>query len=84
MEPVEPIPEFMQKMYAHFDFETPIDSSLVHKLNSTTEHCSLHYHYSVHDQAHSRFDATKRTYRISILLKMLSDRNTVFPSTIRY
>jgi hypothetical protein len=21
-------------MYAHFDFETPIDSSLVHKLNS--------------------------------------------------
>jgi tRNA pseudouridine38-40 synthase len=55
-------------MYAHFDFETPIDvARLVHKLNSYLPKDIVVYDIiPVHDQAHSRFDATKRTYEYHI------------------
>nr|WP_309755765.1 tRNA pseudouridine(38-40) synthase TruA [Flavobacterium sp.] len=57
-----------KEMYAHFDFETPIDvARLVHKLNSYLPKDIVVYDIiPVHDQAHSRFDATKRTYEYHI------------------
>ncbi|UQD56542.1 tRNA pseudouridine(38-40) synthase TruA [Flavobacterium sp. K5-23] len=55
-------------MYAHFDFDTHIDSSkLVHKLNSYLPKDIVIYDIIlVADEAHSRFDATKRTYEYHI------------------
>ena len=57
-----------KEMYAHFDFETPIDvSSLVHKLNSyLPKDIVIYTIIPVHNQAHSRFDATKRTYEYHV------------------
>ncbi|MFV8364256.1 tRNA pseudouridine(38-40) synthase TruA [Flavobacterium sp. ZT3P35] len=57
-----------KEMYAHFDFETPIDvARLVHKLNSYLPKDIVVYDIiPVNDQAHSRFDATKRTYEYHI------------------
>ncbi|HQE33080.1 MAG TPA: tRNA pseudouridine(38-40) synthase TruA [Flavobacterium alvei] len=57
-----------KEMYAHFDFENPIDSSsLVHKLNSYLPKDIVIYDVIlVHDEAHSRFDAIKRTYEYHI------------------
>jgi len=56
------------EMYGHFDFETPIDvTSLVHKLNSyLPKDISIFDIILVHDEAHCRFDATKRTYEYHI------------------
>jgi tRNA pseudouridine38-40 synthase len=55
-------------MYAHFDFDTLIDSSkIVHKLNSYLPKDIVIYDIIlVADAAHSRFDATKRTYEYHI------------------
>ncbi|MFH7012988.1 tRNA pseudouridine(38-40) synthase TruA [Flavobacterium sp. FlaQc-52] len=57
-----------QEMYAHFDFETPIDiPTLVHKLNSyLPKSIAVFNLILVHDEAHCRFDATKRTYEYRI------------------
>ncbi|WP_338648099.1 tRNA pseudouridine(38-40) synthase TruA [Flavobacterium sp. KS-LB2] len=57
-----------KEMYAHFDFETPFDiPSLVHKLNSYLPKDIVIYDIiPVHDEAHTRFDATKRTYEYHI------------------
>ncbi len=57
-----------KEMYAHFDFETPFDiPSLVHKLNSyLPKDIAVHDIIPVHDEAHTRFDATKRTYEYHI------------------
>ena len=57
-----------KEMFAHFDFETPIDvASLVHKLNSyLPKDIVIYTIIPVHDEAHSRFDATKRTYEYHI------------------
>ena len=57
-----------KEMYAHFDFENSIDvARLVHKLNSYLPKDIVVYDIiPVHDQAHSRFDATKRTYEYHI------------------
>ncbi|RKS95813.1 tRNA pseudouridine38-40 synthase [Flavobacterium limicola] len=57
-----------KEMYAHFDFETPLDiPSLVHKLNSYLPKDIVVYDIiMVHDAAHTRFDATKRTYEYHI------------------
>jgi tRNA pseudouridine38-40 synthase len=57
-----------KEMYAHFDFETPLDiPSLVHKLNSYLPKDIVVYDIIlVHDEAHTRFDATKRTYEYHI------------------
>jgi tRNA pseudouridine38-40 synthase len=55
-------------MYAHFDFKTPIDvQKLVHKLNSYLPKDIVVYDIiPVADEAHTRFDATKRTYEYHI------------------
>lgn len=57
-----------REMYAHFDFETPIDVPvLVHKLNSyLPKDIAIFDLILVHDDAHCRFDATKRTYEYHI------------------
>lgn len=57
-----------QLMYAHFDFDKPIDSKqLAHKLNSyLPKDIAVYDIILVHDDAHCRFDATKRTYEYHI------------------
>lgn len=57
-----------RKMYAHFDFETSFEiPTLVHKLNSYLPKDIVIYDIiPVHDEAHTRFDATKRTYEYHI------------------
>ena len=56
------------EMYAHFDFEKPFDiKSIIHKLNSYLPKDIVVYAViPVHDEAHARFDATKRTYEYHI------------------
>lgn len=57
-----------REMYAHFDFESSFDiPNLVHKLNSYLPRDIVIYDIIlVHDDAHTRFDATKRTYEYHI------------------
>ncbi len=57
-----------KEMYAHFDFERPFDAqSLVHKLNSYLPKDIVVYDIiPVHNEAHARFDAKKRTYKYHI------------------
>lgn len=57
-----------KEMYAHFDFETPFDSqNLIHKLNSYLPKDIVIYDIIlVNNEAHARFDATKRTYEYHI------------------
>lgn len=57
-----------KEMYAHFDFETAFDiQSLVHKLNSfLPKDIVIYTIFPVHEKAHTRFDATKRTYEYHI------------------
>ncbi|OXB00296.1 tRNA pseudouridine(38-40) synthase TruA [Flavobacterium plurextorum] len=57
-----------EEMYAHFDYDSDIDSkTLVHKLNSyLPKDIAIFNLIKVHDDAHCRFDATKRTYEYHI------------------
>ncbi len=57
-----------REMYAHFDTDNSFDiTTLVHKLNSFLPKDIVIYDIiPVHDDAHSRFDATKRTYEYHI------------------
>jgi tRNA pseudouridine38-40 synthase len=57
-----------REMVAHFDFEKDFDiPSLIYKLNSfLPKDIAVHSIARVHDTAHSRFDATKRTYEYHI------------------
>ena len=57
-----------KQMYAHFDFETEINSQLlVQKLNSFLPKDIVIFDIlKVADEAHARFDATKRTYEYHI------------------
>jgi len=57
-----------KQMYAHFDFETEINiNQLVHKLNSFLPKDIVVYTIiRVSNEAHARFDATKRTYEYHI------------------
>ena len=57
-----------KEMYAHFDFDSSIDSqNLIRKLNSFLPKDILIFNIlNVHDDAHARFDATKRTYEYHI------------------
>lgn len=59
-----------REMYAHFDFENPFDiPKLVHKLNSFLPKDIVIYQiFPVDSEAHTRFDATKRTYEYHIHL----------------
>jgi tRNA pseudouridine38-40 synthase len=55
-------------MYAHFDFETPFEiQKFMHKLNSyLPKDIVVSDIIPVPDEAHTRFDATKRTYEYHI------------------
>lgn len=57
-----------KKMYAHFDYETEIDSKkLTQKLNSFLPKDIVIFDIiKVANEAHARFDATKRTYEYHI------------------
>ena len=57
-----------KQMFAHFDFETEIDTQqLVHKLNSFLPKDIVIFNIlKVANEAHARFDATKRTYEYYI------------------
>lgn len=57
-----------KEMYAHFDFDASFDiSKLVHKLNSFLPKDIVIYNiFPVDEEAHCRFDATKRTYEYHI------------------
>ena len=57
-----------KEMYAHFDFETPINiQTSIHKLNSFLPKDIVIYDIiPVHNEAHARFDASKRTYEYHI------------------
>lgn len=57
-----------KEMYAHFDFDASFDiSKLVHKLNSFLPKDIVIYNIlPVDEEAHCRFDATKRTYEYHI------------------
>lgn len=57
-----------KQMFAHFDLDEIIDTSYyIHKLNSyLPKDIAIQAIYKVHDDAHSRFDATKRTYEYHI------------------
>lgn len=59
------------QMYAHFDTETVFDSpEIVRKLNSfLPEDIAVFSIFEVNDDAHTRFDATARTYEYHINLK---------------
>jgi tRNA pseudouridine38-40 synthase len=57
-----------KEMFAHFDFEIPFDiPNVIHKLNSFLPKDIVIYDiFEVPDEAHVRFDATKRTYEYHI------------------
>ena len=57
-----------KQMFAHFDCDSEINASqLVHKLNSfLPKDIAVFNIHLVHDDAHARFDATKRTYEYHI------------------
>lgn len=60
-----------KEMFAHFDYETEIDTKkIVHKLNSfLPKDIAIFDLIKVHNDAHARFDATKRTYEYHIHTK---------------
>ncbi len=60
-----------KQMYAHFDFDQEIDGeNLTKKLNSfLSKDIAVFSVFRVDDEAHTRFDATKRTYEYHIHLK---------------
>lgn len=57
-----------RQMFAHFDCEVDFEvPNLVHKLNSYLPKDIVIFNiYKVHNDAHARFDATKRTYEYHI------------------
>ena len=57
-----------KEMYGHFDFENTIDvPNLVHKLNSyLPKDIAVFDIILLHEEAHCRFDASKRTYEYHI------------------
>ncbi|KFC58097.1 tRNA pseudouridine synthase A [Flavobacterium gilvum] len=57
-----------KEMYAHFDYDSVLEiPSLIHKLNSFLPKDIVIYDiFEVSDEAHTRFDATKRTYEYHI------------------
>lgn len=60
-----------KEMFAHFDYETEIDTQkIVYRLNSfLPKDIAIFDLFKVHDDAHARFDATKRTYEYHIHTK---------------
>lgn len=60
-----------KQMFAHFDFDEAIDSKqLIYKLNSfLPKDIVIFTIFKVDEEAHARFDATKRTYEYHIHTK---------------
>ncbi|MEC4005936.1 tRNA pseudouridine(38-40) synthase TruA [Flavobacterium sp. SUN052] len=60
-----------KQMFAHFDYDLEIDvKHLIHKINSfLPKDISVLDFHKVHNDAHARFDATKRTYEYHIHTK---------------
>lgn len=60
-----------KQMFAHFDYDMEIEVSyLCHKLNSfLPKDIAILNIYKVHNEAHARFDASKRTYEYHIHTK---------------
>lgn len=60
-----------KEMFAHFDYENEIDTKkVVHKLNSfLPKDIAIFDIIKIHDEAHARFDAVKRTYEYHIHTK---------------
>ena len=57
-----------REMFAHFDYAPNLDiESTIHKLNSyLPKDIAIYDIISVHEEAHARFDAKKRTYQYHI------------------
>jgi len=76
-----------KQMFAHFDLEEVIDTPFyIHKLNSflPKDIAVLNIHL-VHEEAHARFDATKRTYEYHIHTKkdvFESDDSWYYPTSL--
>lgn len=52
-----------KKMYAHFDYDKPLEENLVQRLNSYLPQDIVVFKFiPLHEDAHARFDATSRTY----------------------
>lgn len=66
-----------KQMFAHFDYDLEIDIPyLSHKLNSfLPKDIAVLCFHKVHDDAHARFDATKRTYEYHIHTKKNAFQN---------
>jgi tRNA pseudouridine38-40 synthase len=60
-----------KQMFAHFDYDSSIDNEIsIHKLNSfLPKDIAILNIYKVHQDAHARFDAKKRTYKYYIHTK---------------
>ena len=60
-----------KQMFAHFDYNEIINNEvIIHKLNSfLSKDIAVLNIYTVHDEAHARFDATQRTYEYHIHTK---------------
>ena len=56
------------EMFGHFDYQSFFDEeNTIHKLNSfLPKDIVIHNFYKVHDDAHARFDARRRTYKYRI------------------
>lgn len=67
--PEERTPEFMLKMYAHFETSNIPGDQLVHKLNSFCHQVLRWEVFQVSKDLHARFSALYRTYEYYISLK---------------
>ena len=57
------------QFFAHFDVENILEDNFLYKINSfLPEDIAIHHFYLVSDSAHTRFDATSRTYEYRIYL----------------
>jgi tRNA pseudouridine38-40 synthase len=72
--------------FMHFDTDLPMHPQAVYKLNAILPRdIVLNNLYAVHDEAHSRFDATYREYKYFVYASknpFLNDRGYFFPYTI--
>ena len=56
-----------KKMFAHFEFDSPLEVNLVYKLNQFLPNdISIYNIHNVTEEAHARFDAKSRTYHYYI------------------